>query len=168
MRKRGSAVYHTITGRAIDLGRLSRDERSFIAHVMGFYRNSLEWSRFASLWTREFDKRELEPKGMAWRICQDLEARLGIGQGKVAPPDYRDYLAGLIEEKYGSRYRFCKETGVDPAHLSRVFASRSDLSLEALGKMLQVLGARLVVEPEEALRAHTSPEEASRDLAGVA
>jgi len=27
-------------------------------------------------------------------------------QGKVAPPDYRDYLADLIEEKYGSRYKF--------------------------------------------------------------
>jgi hypothetical protein len=168
MNKHGSPAYHTITGRALDLSKLTQEERSFIAHVKGFYKNSVEWSKFASLWTREFDKRELEPKSLTWRICQDLEARLGIAQGRVAPPDYRDYLAALIEEKYGSRYKFCKETGVDPAHLSRVFASRSDLSLEALGKMLLVLGARLVVEPEETVRSHTSPEEASRDLAGVA
>lgn len=168
MKKQRSPVYHTITGRTFDLAKLAREERSFIAHILGFYKNSVEWSTFAALWVREFDKRGLEPKGMAYRICQDLEARLGIAQGKVSPPDYRDYLAALIEEKFGSRYKFCKETGVDPAHLSRVFASRSDLSLEALGKVLQVLGARLVVEPEETLRAHTSPEEASRDLAGVA
>lgn len=168
MNKLGSPVYHTITGRSMDLSKLTREERPFIAHVMGFYKNSVEWSKFASLWTREFDKRGLEPKGLAWRICQDLEARLGIAQGRVAPPDYRDYLAALIEEKYGSRYKFCQETGVDPAHLSRVFASRSDLSLEALARVLLVLGARLVVESEESVRAHTSPEEASRDLAGVA
>jgi hypothetical protein len=104
---------------------------------------------------------------LAYRICQDLEARLGIAQGKVAPPDYRDYLADLIDEKYGSRYRFCKETGIDPGQLSRVFASRSDLSLEALKKLLQVLGAALVVQPEDDLKANTSPEEASRVLAGV-
>jgi hypothetical protein len=46
----------------------------------------------------------------------------------VAPPDYRDYLADLIEERYGSRYRFCKETVLDPGHLSRVLSSRSKLS----------------------------------------
>jgi hypothetical protein len=31
-----------------------------------------------------------------------------------------------------------------------------------------VLGAALVVQPEDALKANTSPEEASRALAGVA
>jgi transcriptional regulator with XRE-family HTH domain len=97
-----------------------------------------------------------------------MEARLGIAQGKVAPPDYRDYLADLIEEKYGSRYKFCKETGVDPGHLSRVFRSRADLSLSALEKLLHALGAALVVQPEDALKANTSPDEAGRVLAGVA
>jgi len=168
MKKRETPVYHTITGRMLDLGKLTREERPFIAHVLGFYRNSVEWSKFASLWIREFDRRTLDPKGLAYRICQDLEARLGIAQDKVAPPDYRDYLADLIEEKYGSRYRFCQETGIDPGHLSRVFASRADLSLSALGKILHVLGAALVVQPEDALKTNTSPEAASRSLAGVA
>jgi transcriptional regulator with XRE-family HTH domain len=84
------------------------------------------------------------------------------------PPDYRDYLADLIEEKYGSRYKFCKATGVDPGHLSRVFRSRADLSLSALEKLLRALGAALVVQPEDALKANTSPDEASRVLAVVA
>lgn len=63
-------------------------------------------------------------------------------QGKVAPPDYRDYLADLIEERYGSRYRFCKEGGVDPGHLSRVFASRSELSVQNLQRILEALPRR--------------------------
>ena len=168
MKKINKPVYRTITGMTLDLSKLTREERPFIAHVHGFYKNSVEWSKFAALWVREFDKRGLKQDGLAYRICQDLEARLGIAQGKVAPPDYRDYLADLIEEKYGSRYKFCKETGVDPAHLSRVFASRSDLSLEALVKLLHTLGAALVVQPEQALKENTSPDEARRALAGVA
>ena len=168
MKKPGSSLYRTITGRTIDLNKLTRKERPFIAHVLGFYKDSVEWSRFAALWVREFEKRGLEANGLAYRICQDMEARLGIAQGKVAPPDYRDYLADLIEEKYGSRYKFCKETGVDPGHLSRVFRSRADLSLSALEKLLHALGAALVVQPEDALKANTSPDEAGRILAGVA
>ena len=168
MKKATKHTYRTITGRSLDLRKLGREERPFIASVLGFYKNGVEWSKFAALWVRDFEKRGLNPDGLAYRICQDLEARLGIAQGKVAPPDYRDYLADLIEERYGSRYKFCKETGIDPGHLSRVFASRSDLSLEALKKLLNVLGAALVVEPDDALKANASPEEASRALAGVA
>ena len=168
MKKLEKPMYRTITGRPLDLSQLVREERSFIAHVHAMYKKSPEWSKFAAWWVQEFDKRGLETGGLVYRICQDLEGRLGIAQGQVAQPGYRDYLADLIEEKYGSRYKFCKETGVDPGHLSRVFASRSDLSLDALEKLLHALGAALVVQAEDALRANTSPEEASRALAGVA
>lgn len=86
----------------------------------------------------------------------------------MAAPDYRDYLADLIEARYGSRYRFCKETGVDPGHLSRVFASRSELSLQSLQRILDALHAALVIQPEEDLAARLSPEQVARDLAGAA
>src|SRR5579864_3826162 len=103
---------------------------------------------FSSWWSEELRRANLPTASMTYRICQDLEARLGIAQGKVAPPDYRDYLADLIEERYGSRYRFCKETGIDPGHLSRVFASRSELSLQRLNHILEALHATLVIKPE--------------------
>jgi hypothetical protein len=104
---------------------------------------------------------------VVYRICKDLEARLGIAEGKVAPPDYRDYLADLIEERYGSRYRFCQESGVDPGHLSRVFASRSELSLQSLHHILEALHAALVIQPEEDLAAKLSPARAARALAAA-
>jgi hypothetical protein len=160
--------YQTITGRTLEVGRLSDNERKFLGAVQRKFARGSEWSEFAAWWAGEFKRSELPEDSLAYRICQDLEARLGIAQGKVAPPDYRDYLADLIEERYGSRYRFCKETGVDPGHLSRVFASRSDLSLQSLQRILEALHAALVIQPEENLAERVSPERAAEALAAAA
>lgn len=160
-------IYQTITGRTIDTSNLSADERKFLIAVQEKYHAGPGWTEFASWRMANFKRSSLPVNSVVYRICQDLEARLGIAQGKVALPDYRDYLADLIEERYGSRYRFCQETGVDPGHLSRVFASRSELSLPALQKILEILHAALVIQPEDSLAAKLGPEEASRALANV-
>jgi hypothetical protein len=165
MKKR---TYRTITGRHLDLGDLAQVERDFLGAVHEKYEAAPEWSAFASWWASELRAAGLAEGSAAYRICQDLEARLGIVQGKVSPPDYRDYLADLIEERYGSRYRFCKETGVDPAHLSRVLSSWSELSLQNLQPILDALHASLVIQPEEDLTERVSPERAARDLAVAA
>jgi hypothetical protein len=165
MKKR---TYRTITGRHLDLAGLGQAERDFLGSVQAKYEAAPEWSAFASWWTTELREAGLPQDSTAYRICQDLEARLGIALGKVAAPDYRDYLADLIEERYGSRYRFCQETGVDPGHLSRVLSSQSELSLQNLQRILDALHASLVIQPEEYLAERVSPERAARDLAGAA
>ena len=141
-------TYPTITGRILDLGGAGADESEFLAAVRERYATGPEWSAFAAWWAEEFHCWGLPQGSPFYRVCQDLEARLGIAQGKVAQPDYRDYLADLIEERYGSRDRFCKETGVDPGHLSRTLASRSELSVQ-LKSILEALHAALVIQPEE-------------------
>lgn len=156
-------TYRTITGRQLDLDSLAQTERDFLGEVLTMYEDAPEWSAFASWWLASLKAAELETLSTAYRVCQDLEARLGIAQGKVAPPDYRDYLADLIEERYGSRYRFCKETGVDPGHLSRVLSSRSDLSLQNLQRILDALHASLVIRPEEDLPEILSPESGAKE-----
>lgn len=161
------AVYQTITGRRLKLNRLSADERKFLAIVEKRFRARPEWTKFASWWVSRFGKAQLPASSAVRRICQDLEARLGIAQKKVAAPDYRDYLADLIEKRFGSRYKFCEATGLDPGQLSRVFASRADLSLPALQKILHALGAALVIQAEDTVEAKASPDEASRALAAV-
>ena len=160
-------VFQTITGRSLDLTELDDGERGFLAAVRKEYDRRPEWSRFASWWLEEFQRRQLSPDSVAVRICHDLEARLGISEGKVALPDYRDYLADLIEERYGSRYRFCKETGVDPGHLSRVLSSRSDMSIQKLATLLRACGAVLVIESEETLADLVDTQHASAALASV-
>ena len=96
-------TYLTITGRVLPLDGLDAAESEFLASVQRRYATDREWSEFAAWWAEEFRRSKLPRESPAYRICQDLEARLGIAQGKVAPPDYRDYLADLIEERYGSR-----------------------------------------------------------------
>jgi len=162
------AVFQTITGRRLSLDELSTEERGFLAAVYRRYREAPEWSEFASWWAEAFRRTGLPPDSIAYRICQDLEARLGIVQGKVAPPDYRDYLVDLIEERYDSRYRFCKDTGVDPGHLSRVLASRSELSLQSLQRILERLHAALVIEREDDSASRVNPERAAQVLATLA
>ncbi len=161
-------IYQTITGRKLELDDLEEKESAFLSAVERRYTKQPEWSKFASWWTKEFGRSGLPSESVSYRLCQDLEARLGIAQGKVAPPDYRDYLADLIEERYGSRYRFCKESGIDPGHLSRVFASRSELSLQSLQRILEALHASLVIQPEEDLSDRVSPERAAEALAAAA
>ncbi|MBM3471490.1 MAG: hypothetical protein FJX73_11975 [Armatimonadetes bacterium] len=158
-------TFQTITGRTLSLEGLEEREREFLAAVQRMYEEQPEWSEFASWWAEAFRRSRLSVDSVCYRICQDLEARLGIVQGKVSPPDYRDYLADLIEVRFGSRYRFCKETGTDPGHLSRVFASRSEFSLHALRMILEKLDAALVIEPAEDLANRVSPERAARALA---
>lgn len=159
--------YQTITGRILELGDLDESERTFLLSVQRRYEKVPEWSEFAAWWTEAFRGAELPADSVLYRVCQDLEARLGIAQGKVASPDYRDYLADLIEERYGSRYRFCKETGVDPGHLSRVLSSRSELSLQSLQHILEALHAALVIQPEEDVAKRVSPARAAKALAAA-
>ena len=161
------AMYQTITGRRLNLETLTADERKFLAIVEKKFRDRPEWTEFASWWVSHFRKARLPASSTVRRICQDLEARLGIAQRKVAAPDYRDYLADLIEERFGSRHKFCEAAGIDRGQLSRVFASRGELSLPALQKILHVLGAALVIQAEDTVEAKASPEKASRALAAV-
>ncbi len=76
-------------------------------------------------------------------------------------------MLDLIEEKYGSRYEFCKQTGVDPGQLSRVFASKADLSLPHLSELLAKLDATLVVETNREMSERITPAGAAEPLASV-
>jgi hypothetical protein len=161
------AVYQTITGRRLKLDNLSADERNLLIAIEKKFSSRPDWNEFALWWVAKFRRAQLPADSVVHRVCRDLEARLGIAQRKVAAPDYRDYLADLIEERFGSRYKFCEKAGIDPGQLSRVFASRADLSLPALQKILHVLGAALVIQEEDKVEAKASPDEASRALAAV-
>jgi transcriptional regulator with XRE-family HTH domain len=161
---RKRTVYETITGRRLPTSRLTAAEKRFLALVRRKYSSGFEWTDFAAWWNAEFTRSGLGTKSVVYRICQDLEARLGIDQGKVSPPDYRDFLADLIDARFGSRQEFCRKTGLDPGQLSRVFAGRADLSIKALAKVLDVLRAHLVVQTDEAVRAQTSIARAEEAL----
>ena len=160
-------VFQTITGRPLDVERLDAKEREFLAAVQARYKKEPAWSEFAAWWPKALQQGGLSAESVVYRICQDLEARLGIAQDKVAAPDYRDYLADLIDERHGSRDRFCEATGIDPGHLSRILVGRSELSLQTLQRILEQLGAALVIESGMASTERCSRERAIRALAAA-
>jgi len=157
--------YRTITGRKLDLSKLAEPERKLLREALERVRKAGGWNRFAAWWLKAFNESGLPDSSPVFRICRDLEARLGIAEGKVAQPDYRDYLADLIEEHFGSRYRFCEATGIDPGQLSRVFAGKADLSAELLRRALKALNAHLEVRPNQEVERTFSRDEALDSLA---
>ena len=155
-----SIEYFTITGRSLDLAALSKEEQKFLGEALKKVRRGIKWSRFGAWWLKAFEKAGFDETSPVQRICRDLEARVGITEGKVAPPDYRDFLAELIEERFGSRYKFCEKTGIDAGQLSRVFAGKAHLSMELLTEASAALSARLVVRSNEDLQKDFSQEQA--------
>jgi hypothetical protein len=148
-------IYTTLTGRRFDLSRLNDDERAFLRRVALLYRRQPQWDEFAREWV-SLGREMLWHDGTipvghpVYRICQDLAARRGIAEGRLSRPDYRDQLADLIEERFGSRYQFCKETGIDPAHLSRVLAGKKHFAADTLLKIVDALGVELaLVDPAQ-------------------
>jgi len=157
--------YRTITGRKLDLAKLTEPERNLLREALEHVRKAGGWNRFAAWWLKAYNESGLPESSAVFRICRDLEARLGINEGKVAPPDYRDYLADLIEEHFGSRYRFCEVTGIDPGQLSRVFAGKADLSADLLRRALKALDAHIEVRPNRGAERIFSRDEAIESLA---
>jgi hypothetical protein len=149
-----TSPYRTITGRAIETDGLSPRQKDLLSKIFEEYRKRPDWGRFSDFWMKLIRKdlstmapeaRTIDP---LYLIAQDLEMRLGIAQGAVAEPDYRDYLVDRIKEKYGSRYRFCKETGIPEAFLSQVLSGKKDFSIETLCRAADALDLKLALIPK--------------------
>jgi len=144
-------IYTTKTRcRTFDLTELDDEERQFLEEIFALYHADPppEWSEFGTGWICQYKERELESEAV-YRICQDLEGRLSIVQEKAAKPDYKGCLIELIEQHYKSRYAFCQATGVNEGQLSRVFAGKSQFSIDLLLQILEHLGATLTIIPEQ-------------------
>lgn len=167
MKGKRPLIYRTVTDRPLDLSRLTARERRFLSAVRRKYATRPDWTRFSAWWNREFKRAGMKNFSAVYDVCQDLESRLGLEQGFIAELSYRDFLDDLIEDRFGSRNQFCRKTGMDPGHLSRVLDGRADVSLQNLTKLLKALGAMLVVRTIEVVKAETSPEAARKALAKV-
>lgn len=145
--------YRTITGRRLDLTELSSQEQAVLSALIAEHGKKPDWREFSRFWQRLLQPvlskvpAKERSRHLLYKIAQDLEMRLGIAQGRVAEPDYRDYLADRIEEKYGSRYRFSKETGIPEAFLSQVLSGKKDFSMETLRRAARALDLGLALLP---------------------
>jgi len=65
--------------------------------------------------------------------------------------DYRDDLRDLLDQAHSerglTRYRLCKQMGIDSGTLSNVLAKRRHFSLEKLEQILGLLGYQMSFAP---------------------
>ena len=138
-------LYETLENEKIETKSLSEQEFRFLEKVMEYYSKKPDWNNFSNFWLKAGQKIwGGQPKRKVvtfpvYRVCQDLEMRLGIAQGKARLPDYRDELAALIDKKFDSHYKFCKKAGIGQDTLSRILNKRREPSLHLLRVMLDTL-----------------------------
>jgi hypothetical protein len=138
-------IYETLHNGPYDLDELTVKEREFFNRVREYYQENPDWNEFANFWNREGGKIwgnkpiEEATESPIFKICQDMEARLGIEQGYTRLADYRDLLRELIIKNYSTVYKFCKKNRIREDLLSRVFNKKRNLSIETLQKILRPL-----------------------------
>lgn len=145
--------YETLTGRKVDVARLSSRQKRALTALLEEFDTSPTWGSFSGWWQERVRPiiAKLAPdektKHPLYVIGQDLELRLGIAQKQVAPPDYRDFIVDRIQERFGSRYRFCQMTGIPQAFLSQVLSGQKDFSLDTLRRVAEALDLGLALLP---------------------
>jgi hypothetical protein len=89
-------TYCTLTGRTLDLSELSDEERAFFERCVDEYKAGTRWADFVNLVSGNENPLVRGAGGLITRAVHDhpllralsdLEHRLGLAQGKVAPED---------------------------------------------------------------------------------
>src|SRR5438132_281543 len=109
-------AYRDLRGRTIALDRLDADECRLINALVARAAQKPEHSVFRNWWLEQVDQfysgrglsRPQIIKTAGYRIGQDLAGRIGIAEGWMHPPDYRDELEELISANFHTRRAFCE------------------------------------------------------------
>ena len=150
MRQNGH-FYRTLDGLLLSLSELSKEERQTLAEIQRAYKRNPDWCQFTNWWRKKVLQlyRDLPPgehtSKTVYLVGEDLEGRLGVAQGYLRQPDYRDELDDLITQNFRSRYAFCRATGLDQGFLSRLLRKSTNISVERLNRALLRIGWQLTL-----------------------
>ncbi len=151
-------IYTTLENEKYDCDQLPAAYRDFLAKVLRYYSRGPSWDKFANFWLSKGNElwEGMEGKELVdlpiYKICQDLEARLGIEQGYTRERDLRDELEELVESQFASKYQFCRITGIDQGFLSNVLKKRKNFSITRLENALHKVGYKLTIQKEAAIQ----------------
>jgi transcriptional regulator with XRE-family HTH domain len=154
-RKQMKKQYVSLQNEAFDLESLSGSEKDFLRKAMDFYAKRPDWNEFSNYYTGDIcrlygslPRKEISKKPI-YKICLDLEMRLGIEQGQTRLPDYRDALEEIIDSEFGSRYQFCKKASISQDTLSRILNKKREPSVDLLVRILDSLGYELAFQRKQ-------------------
>jgi len=151
-------IYTTLENEKYDYDQLAPAHRDFLAKVFRYYARKPSWDKFAHFWLSKGNELWEGIKGKelvdlpVYKICQDLEVRLGIEQGYTRERDLRDELEELVERQFASNYQFCQATGIDQGFLSNVLKKRKNFSISKLEGALHKVGYKLTIQREAAIK----------------
>ena len=154
------SFYEDLAGRRWDLSSLTTRERAFLRSFVKRVNGGVPWPALCGSWRLKLlqlchgRSRKDVVRLPLYAVCQDIESRVGIGQGFFRQRDYRDDLAVMISRKFPSRYRFAKRVGIDEALLSRVLRKKAHLSIDKLEAALAPLGYRVALVRSSVQSAH--------------
>lgn len=149
-------VYTTLENEVYNRDQLPPAHKTFLAKVLRYYNQGPSWDEFADFWLAKGSELWGGIKGKEllelpiYKICQDLEARLGIEQGYTRQRDLRDELEELVRSNFRSKYQFCRATGIDQGFLSNVLKKRKEFSISKLESALHRVGYKLTIQRETA------------------
>lgn len=147
-------IYTTLENEKYDCQQLPPEHKVFLKKVTKYYTEEPLWDEFSYFWLSKGSELWREIKGEElvelpiYKICQDMEVRLGIKQGYTRERDYRDDLEEMIAADFRSNYKFCQLTGIDQGFLSNVIKKRKNFSITKLEKVLHKVGYRLSIQKE--------------------
>lgn len=147
--------YRNLKGEVFSIHGLPEDERKLIAELQSKAKRAKEWSVFRNFWMSRVSE-FYEPLGLTrpqilktvgYRIGQDLASRMGIKEGWMRHPDYRDELETIIHQRFKTRREFCEATGLSEDMVSHVLAKRKHLAVSTLEESLRRIGYTLHIAP---------------------
>lgn len=149
--------YVDLMGREYDLTQLDNEEKKLLNMIQRKAKSNPDWNEFENYFIKAvaefYDARGLPRKQTrqkaVYKVAQDLWGRIAIASGMASPPDYRDALREIINERFKTRREFCEFTGLSEDMLSHVLAYRRHLSIDTLTKILDKLGYTLRIVPRE-------------------
>ncbi len=148
-------LYRNLKGESFSIHGLPEDERKLITELQSKAKRTKEWSSFRNFWMSRVGE-FYEQKGLSrpqilktagYRIGQDLASRMGIKQGWMRHPDYRDELESIIHQRFKTRREFCEATGLSEDMVSHVLAKRKHLAVNTLEESLRRIGYTLHIAP---------------------
>ena len=88
-------IYETLSGEVFDLDLLPARHREAYEEIKNYFDGQPHWNDFANFWLSRLksivsSSEEKLSETALFRICQDLESRLGIQQGFTRRADYTE------------------------------------------------------------------------------
>ena len=134
------STYLSLDGRVLDLSALTDEQRAFFARCWQAYQANMPWSTFADLATSPDNPLVRDAGGWVTRIVydhplfravSDLEDRLGLRQGELAPEEGLNPSRDPLADEWLSVSDAARRKGVSVSAVHQAIARRELVSRPA-------------------------------------